>query len=268
MKLQHVWLLRMRHEDPSLEILLQILAKHLLQLGWRLTDLSEGRILARDESVSLTVSCSFKEEDSYTIALLYEESFLARTFGKADHIRRKLLSDKMAAFQRALQGDPHVDRIEDPKRQQELAIRDQTSLAIFYGALIGTDTHDIPEVTSCESLDEALRPKLMSLLDEEQLETPHWGIYRLGYRSGVYPLESIALIHREHVFGEWAFDPSFAQPRNAGHLSLDAATLSTPITLSDEEREELRQLSEALDGLDLLSMCGWQAIALVDLKHF
>lgn len=271
MNLSLSWYVTLADEATSSRDLIQVASRHLLRLGWKLIDIDDTHLVARDNGISLTLTApspsSKRSGSALPLTLQLEEGFLRKTFGEHAQRRRTQLSDKVSALKLAMQRDPLIDDVSDPGRAQTLSIRDQAQLAIFYGALLGTDTHDLPQLVSNESLEEPLRTTLLSLLDEERLETAHWGVYRLGYRSGAYPLESFVLVHREHVLGEWSFDPRYASPQNAGHVLLDPSHFSSTVLLSEEERDELRHLASCLDLPDLEAQCAWQAIALVDLKH-
>jgi hypothetical protein len=146
----------------------------------------------------------------------------------------------------------------------DVSIRDQTSLAVFYGVFLGTDLSAGPKPgTGWEP--GALAPaSVLERLRSDSAQGEHWGVYRLAWRSSL-GVSSIALIHRASVWGQWTFDEANATPQNAGLFDLTQRTFAPP-PLSAAVEDDRRALSEYY-GQALLAPPRWHALALVHRKH-
>lgn len=131
-------------------------------------------------------------------------------------------------------------------------MRDPAVLAIFHGLIF-------------RDLDALTRLRDERGWHESECERDTWCVTRLGSLCG-YRLEEIgALIHRPSVVGDWWFDMGNAHPRHRQPVALSALPLAAPV-LDPVAADDLRSLAAhyrpLLDGPG-----GWQALALVDLKH-
>jgi len=157
-----------------------------------------------------------------------------------------------------------------------LAVRDQAVVALFFGVVIGIDTHGRPEL----DCDESLSADAIASLRTGPVGDDHWSILRFtGSRSGALMVTTWALVFTTPPMGDvvdlpalpgrWWIDEMQARPRNAGRLVMTPA-MCAPLVVDAVAAAALRGLADDFEpGVRdrLLQLPCWNVLALVDLKH-